>query len=307
MARNGHHGLVTDSPDPSNGEAPPDSAPPAPGHPIAGPVYLKKPPIWSYFLTPVAVVIGSGIIAGAIWWANDDGDDPAAGPGGDGAPVVGAVSTVEPTPAPSNAGLLDTFNAYARQVGLDQAKFSQCLAQEENISLINAQLQRGATLGVTGTPTFFINNKKLVGAQPTSILNEIIEAELKGSPATLDGYSDAIKELAAASPPGFQIMDSKPDVTDAEIEGNPDAKVMIAEFSDFQCPFCKRWTESSIADIRSRLGDDVAMAFLHFPITQIHANAGNASLVAICAGEQGKFWEMHDLLFARQSEWANLR
>ncbi len=90
------------------------------------------------------------------------------------------------------------------------------------------------------------------------------------------------------------------------IEGNPNAKVMIAEFSDF-CPFCKRWTEASISEVRSRLGDDVAIAFLHFPITQIHANAGNASLVAICAGEQDKFWEMHDLLFARQAEWADLR
>ena len=44
-----------------------------------------------------------------------------------------------------------------------------------------------------------------------------------------------------------------------------------------------------------------------FPIVQIHPNAGNASLVAICAGEQGKFWPMHDLLFARQTEWANLK
>jgi protein-disulfide isomerase len=82
---------------------------------------------------------------------------------------------------------------------------------------------------------------------------------------------------------------------------------MIAEFSDFQCPFCKRWTESSLGAVRKRLGDDVAIAFLHFPITQIHPNAGNASVVAICAGQQGKFWEMHDLLFARQAEWSNLR
>lgn len=295
---------MTDTPDSNPAEAPapalPESLPP-------GPLYLKKQPIWSYFLTPIAVVIGAGIIAGAIWWTGDDGDNTAASPDGDAAPVVGAVSTVEPTKPAAALGLLDTFNGYARQVGLDQAKFSQCLGQQENISLINTQLQRGSSLGVTGTPTFFINNKKLVGAQPTAILNEIIDAELNGSPTTLDGYSAAIQQLAASSPPGFQIMDSRPDVSDAEIEGNPDAKVMIAEFSDFQCPFCKRWTESSIGDVRSRIGDDVAIAFLHFPITQIHANAGNASLVAICAGEQDKFWEMHDLLFARQTEWADLR
>lgn len=298
---------MTESPESTDHEAEAALPPGAAAGLHAGAVYVKKPPVWSYFLTPIAVVIGSGIIAGAIWWTNDDGGDPPTDSGDNGAPVLGAVSTAEPTAAPSSAGLLDTFNAYARQVGLDQAKFSQCLGQQENISLINAQLQRGASLGVTGTPTFFINNKKLVGAQPVAILEEIIEAELKGSPSTLDGYSDGIRQLAAASPPGFQIMDSKPDVSDAVIEGSPNAKVMIAEFSDFQCPFCKRWTESSLGAVRKRLGDEVAIAFLHFPITQIHPNAGNASVVAICAGQQGKFWEMHDLLFARQAEWSNLR
>ena len=59
--------------------------------------------------------------------------------------------------------------------------------------------------------------------------------------------------------------------------------------------------------VRAKLGNDVALAFLHFPIVQIHPNAGNASLVAICAGKQGKFWPMHDLLFARQTEWAALK
>lgn len=277
--------------------------------PVAtGPLYQKKQPLWSYFLTPAAVVVGAVIIAGAIWWTDDDGDASTASPDGDPGAVAGGVSTVEPTqPAGAAASLIDTFNGYARQVGLDQGAFGQCLGQQENVSLINAQLQRGASLGVTGTPTFFINNKKLVGAQPTAILMEIIEAELAGSPTTLDGYSAAVQQLAATSPPSFQIMDSRPDVSDAAIEGSPGAKVMIAEFSDFQCPFCKRWTENSIEDVRSRLGEDVAIAFLHFPISQIHANAGNASVVAICAGEQGKFWEMHDLLFARQTEWSNLR
>ena len=46
---------------------------------------------------------------------------------------------------------------------------------------------------------------------------------------------------------------------------------------------------------------------MNFPIVQIHPNAGNASLVAVCAGQQGKFWEMHDLLFAKQTEWAALK
>ena len=82
--------------------------------------------------------------------------------------------------------------------------------------------------------------------------------------------------------------------------------VTIIEFSDFQCPFCQRFSQQTLPAIRESLGDDVALAFLHFPIVQIHPNAGNASAAAVCAGEQGKFWEMHDLLFAKQKEWESL-
>lgn len=276
---------------------------------VSGPVYVTDPPAWSYFLTPLALVLGSLIIAGTIWWTRDDSETTTQVKS-DIAESVGSVSTVVPPTqgAPNPAmGLLDTMKAYARETGLDEAKFSQCVSDPDNVAALNASLKSGSALGVTGTPTFFINNKKLVGAQPIALLNEIIDAELKGSPTTLDGYSPALKSLAANNPPGFAILDTKPDITGAAFEGNPKAKVVVAEYSDFQCPFCKQWTETSLRQLRSELGDDVALAFLHFPIVQIHPNAGNASLVAICAGEQGKFWEMHDLLFARQSEWASLK
>jgi protein-disulfide isomerase len=275
-----------------------------PGAPLSGPVYVKDPPPWSYFLTPAALVLGSLIIAGTIWWTRDD-SEPAAGQL---AAAPDAISTVPPTAGVSTAsGLLDTVKGYARQIGLDEAKFSQCVGDQSNVDPISKDLAVGNSLGVTGTPTFFINNKKLVGNQPLPLLREIIEKELDGSPTTLDGYSAAIKEMAATTPPNFVIMDEKPDIAGAAIEGEPSAKVVVAEFSDFQCPFCKQWTEQSLRQLRTELGDDVALAFLHFPIVQIHPNAGNASLVAVCAGKQGKFWEMHDLLFARQTEWANLK
>ena len=116
---------------------------------------------------------------------------------------------------------------------------------------------------------------------------------------------DAVKALAAKGQ--FKIIEGRPDVSDATFEGNKNARVVIAEFSDFQCPFCKKWNDESMAAIRKKLGNDVALAFVHFPITQIHPNAGNASAAAICAGEQGKFWQMHDLLFSRQAEWQSLK
>jgi protein-disulfide isomerase len=97
------------------------------------------------------------------------------------------------------------------------------------------------------------------------------------------------------------------DVEGLDIEGEAGAQVVIAEFSDFQCPFCKRWFDETLPQLRERLGEDVALAFLHFPIVQLHPNAGNAGAAAVCAAEQGKFWEMHDLLFERQAEWEGRR
>jgi len=263
----------------------------------------RKQPLWTHFLTPAAVVLGSGIIAGAVWATsgNDRGFERADGT----ARVADTASaTVDVNAAPRN--MLAAVNGYAGQLGLDHQKFTACLEKDANLALINRHLQRGSQLGVNGTPTFYINNKKVVGAQPAAVFDEIIAAELKGSPTSLDGYSDAIKQRAASNPPSFEIVQGKVDVSDAIIEGNPNAKVMVAEFSDFQCPFCKSWFDAYIKRLRAQLGNDVAFAFLHFPIAQIHPNAGNASLAAICAGEQGKFAQMHDLLFERQTDWAKL-
>ena len=266
---------------------------------------MTKQPLWTYFLTPGAVVLGAMIIAAAVWWTRDKDE---AEPADSDLALVSAASTapaMNETPAATN--LKDMVYVYARQIGLDEAKFDQCVNNQDNVARINAEIAAGNSFGVTGTPTFFINNKKLVGAQPLALLEEIIQAELNDSPTTLDGYSPALRELAATTPPNFQIMPSKPDISGAPIEGKVDAKVVVAEFSDFQCPFCKQWNDTSLKQLRTRLGDDVALAFMHFPIVQIHLNAGNASLVAICAQEQGKFWPMHDLLFARQAEWAALK
>lgn len=276
------------------------------GEPPAKPIApAKVQPTWTYFLSPAALILGSIIISATIWWTQRDDGGAAANE----VPLVGAVSTVVTTPPPSaaNLGLKDTLYGYAKQLGLNDMQFDACVNNQQTLTQINQGLQAGSALGVTGTPTFFINNKKLVGAQPAAILDEIIKAELKGSPTTLDGYSPAVRQLAATNPPAFSIVATKPDITGAPIEGSANAKVIVAEFSDFQCPFCKQWTETSLRTLRAGLGDEVALAFLHFPIVQIHPNAGNAAVVSVCAQQQGKFWQMHDLLFSKQSEWAGLK
>ena len=86
-------------------------------------------------------------------------------------------------------------------------------------------------------------------------------------------------------------------------KGNPDAKLVIVEYSDFQCPYCSGAAQF-LNGMVARFPDDVYVVFRHFPLTSIHDKAVITAEAAEAAGEQGQFWEMHDLLFARQGEWA---
>jgi protein-disulfide isomerase len=86
----------------------------------------------------------------------------------------------------------------------------------------------------------------------------------------------------------------------ARVRGNPKARVMIVEFSDFQCPYCSQ-VQAALKNVLAKHEGVVALAFRDMPVTQIHPQALMAAEAARCAGEQGKFWEYHDLLFADQN------
>jgi protein-disulfide isomerase len=85
----------------------------------------------------------------------------------------------------------------------------------------------------------------------------------------------------------------------ARVRGNPRARVIIVEFSDFQCPYCSK-VQSTLKNLLAKYPDSLALAFRDMPLQQIHPLAPKAAEAARCAGEQGKFWEYHDLLFAGQ-------
>ena len=87
----------------------------------------------------------------------------------------------------------------------------------------------------------------------------------------------------------------------APVKGPKDAKVTIVEWSDFQCPFCGRVTPT-LARIHQEYGDQVQIAFKHLPLASIHPQAAAAHAAAEAAHRQGKFWEMHDQIFAKQRE-----
>ena len=88
----------------------------------------------------------------------------------------------------------------------------------------------------------------------------------------------------------------KPLSKDDYVKGDPNAKVVLIEYSDFECPYCLRHQET-MQQIAAAYGSQIAIAFRHFPLTSIHPQAQKAAEASECAAEQGKFWEMHDKIF----------
>lgn len=86
--------------------------------------------------------------------------------------------------------------------------------------------------------------------------------------------------------------------------GSDSAKVKLVEFSDFQCPACQA-AEPALKQVLSKYPNDLQFIYRHFPLPQ-HAYGRQAASYAEAAGEQGKFWEMHDKLFETQTEWSAL-
>jgi len=92
---------------------------------------------------------------------------------------------------------------------------------------------------------------------------------------------------------------------DDQIKGNKDAKAVLVEYSDFQCPACGFYYPI-LKSLSEEFGDDLAIVYRHFPLPQ-HKHAKLMAYAAEAAGKQEKFWEMHDLIFDSQKKWTNQR
>lgn len=84
--------------------------------------------------------------------------------------------------------------------------------------------------------------------------------------------------------------------------GDRNASVVLTEYADFQCQGCAQ-TYPLIKQAEKEFGGKLVVVFRHYPLSEIHPNALPAARAAEAAGKQGKFWEMHDLLFERQNFW----
>lgn len=205
------------------------------------------------------------------------------------------------TPAPSSHPLeIVNLKKYAQELGLDLAKFNDCLDKDTHKEDVENDLTYGESLGVAGTPAFFINGRFLGGAFPFENFKEIIDKEMEGKGSdNPSAYSETLQRAAAASPPAF-----KPKAVEVKIEekdpikGLPEAKVTIVEFSDFQCPYCAQASKTTRQILENYQGK-ARIVYKQFPL-QFHEFAQKAAEASLCAHDQGKFWEYHDKLFEAQ-------
>src|SRR5574341_474455 len=93
-------------------------------------------------------------------------------------------------------------------------------------------------------------------------------------------------------------------VDDDPALGPDDAPITMVEFSDFQCPFCERFHQETFNALMDEYGDLIHFVYRDFPLTSIHPQAMQGAMAGECADAQGKFWEMHDLIFANQASMA---
>jgi len=92
-------------------------------------------------------------------------------------------------------------------------------------------------------------------------------------------------------------------------KGSTKAPVTVYEMSDFQCPYCRQFALETFPELERDYikSGKVRWIFINFPLTSIHKHASAAAELALCAGQQGQFWRVHDLLFQHQEVWSPLK
>ena len=195
----------------------------------------------------------------------------------------------------------DTFKGYAAELGLDTAAFAACVDTRETAGQVQVELERGAAAGVGGTPAFFVNDWFVSGAQPFEAFQQVIEKALRGEhPAP----------TPTPLPPGatpFDADPSRPGYTYGGdvYRGSPDAAISLVGFIDFQSPENLAHVQDVWPAIEKDYIETGLARFIvkHYPAPD-QVSAFQASIAAECAGQQGGFWDLYDVLFEKQGEWS---
>lgn len=206
---------------------------------------------------------------------------------------------------------------FARDLGLDTARFARDLDSHRFRDAIIADVAFARRVGISGTPTFFINGRPVRGAQQLGVFVTVIDQELARAKKLVAGGTPRAKVYEAAIASGYRTATAganPPDVRGAKLSptatypvalgprglrrGPDDAPVTVVVMSDFECPFCGR-NVATIDRLRRACGKTLRISVRPFPLTG-HPHARLAAEAAVAAAAQGKFWPYHDLLFAHQ-------
>ena len=197
----------------------------------------------------------------------------------------------------------DDLKGIAEKIGLSWDDVKKAIDTNKFGERFDQSVDLAADLQARGTPHFFINGVRLSGAQPFDAFKKAIDDQLakakalvaKGTPKS-KVYDEIMKEGKEPPPPEKKEI-AAPDASDP-VKGGANAKVVIQEFSDFQCPFCKR-VEPTVQAIEKEYGNKIKIVWRHMPLP-FHKNAPQAAEAAQEAFAQkgsSAFWAFHDKVF----------
>ncbi len=195
------------------------------------------------------------------------------------------------------------LDAVAVAAGLNVALTAKAIKTHKYQDPIEQDQDLADEVQASGTPHFFINGQRLVGAQPLEKFREVIDAQLalaktaiaKGTPAA-KVYEALQKDAKAAPPPEKKIVAAPS--KDSPSRGPVNARVTVQIFADFQCPFCKR-VNPTLTELEAAFPGKIRFVWRNLPLP-MHANAplaAEAAREAFAQKGSAGFWKMHDLMF----------
>jgi protein-disulfide isomerase len=207
----------------------------------------------------------------------------------------------------------DDLAAVAKEAGLKEDAALRAVASHAHAQAIDEDTDLSDDVGASGTPAFFINGRKLVGAQPLERFVALVDEQIGVAEAALARgvpreklYDELQRSAAPAAAPDTVLVPSPTPASPTR--GPADAKVVIQIWSDFECPFCLR-VEPTLAELDAAFPGKIRVVWHNHPLPfHPHAElAAEAGMEAFAQRGAAGFWQMHDLILEHQGDAGQAR